>query len=43
MDPNDPSGETLITVNNFENDERTEGDDSLSAQWTFSVELGAAF
>ena len=42
-DPSDPSGDTRIRINNFEDDPRTEGDDSLSTQWTFSVELGAVF
>ncbi len=43
VDPSDPSGQTTLQLNNFEDDPRTEGNDALKAQWTMSVELGAAF
>ena len=43
VDPVDPTGRTTMSLNNFEDDPRTDGNDALKAQWTMSVELGAQF
>jgi hypothetical protein len=42
-DPADPSGRTSMSLNNFEDDPRTEGDDSVGKQWTVAFEIGAQF
>jgi hypothetical protein len=43
LDPTDPNNATTITLNNFEDDPRTKGDDSVSNQWTIAIEVGAVF
>ena len=44
-DPDDPRGATKLKeqVNPFDDDPRTDGDDTVNKQWTVAVELGAAF
>ncbi|MBW2533672.1 MAG: hypothetical protein JRI55_19445 [Deltaproteobacteria bacterium] len=42
-DPNDPTGQSTITLNNFEDDPRTEGDDTVGKQWTVAFEIGGQF
>lgn len=42
-DPSDPSGRSVIELNNFEDDPRTPGDDTVGKQWTVAFEIGAQF
>jgi hypothetical protein len=42
-DPADPSGRTQLSLNKYEDDPRTEGDDAVGKQWTVAVEGGAQF
>ncbi len=43
LDPSDPSNKSTLTINYFEDDPRTEGDDAVKTQWTIALELGAVF
>ena len=44
VDPEDPSGQTgFLGLNKFEDDPRTEGNDEVKTQWTFTFEVGAVF
>ena len=42
-DPSDPSGRTQLSLNKYEDDPRTEGDDAVGKQWTVAFEVGAQF
>lgn len=42
-DPSDPTGNGRMNINPFEDDPRTEGDDTVANQWTLAFELGAQF